>query len=156
MRTPFPFPRAQQGSVLIIALIMLLLLIMVSLASMRDTSLQEAMAGNTRDSNLALQAAEAALRKGEEAASNLTYSGLTALDTTPVSAGYASSFEGTATPPQYEIRPFAKIVTSTDLNEVEKPDSILVKVEAVGYGASEKSDGTPVSQSQLRSIYKVD
>lgn len=156
MRNPIFFAKPQQGSVLIVALIMLLLLTMIGLASMRDTSLQEAMAGNTRDSSLALQAAEAALRKGEQAASNLSYSELSDLDAAPITANYATSFDGTASPPQYEIRPFAKITTSTDLNEVEKPDAILVKVEALGYGASEKSDGTPISQSRLRSIYKVD
>lgn len=156
MSTPIALAKPQQGSVLIIALIMLLLLTMIGLASMRDTSLQEAMAGNTRDSNLALQAAEAALRKGESAASALTTSQLSALESTPITANYGSSLDGTASPPKYEIQQFAKISTSTDLNEMESPDTILVKVEAEGYGASVNSSNTPISKSQLRSIYKVD
>lgn len=150
------FAKPQRGSVLLIALIMLLLLTMIGLASMRDTSLQEAMAGNTRDSSLALQAAEAALRKGEAAASALTLSELNALETTDITADYDTSLAGTATPPNYVIRPFAKITTSTDLNEMENPDAILVKVEATGYGASVNSSSAPISQSQLRTIYKVE
>ena len=55
----------QRGAILIIAMVMLLLLTIIGLSSMRGTSLQESMAGNIRDSSLALQAAEAALRKGE-------------------------------------------------------------------------------------------
>jgi type IV pilus assembly protein PilX len=58
--------RPQRGVVLIIGLIMLLLLTVIGLAAMRGTGLQEQMAGNMRDHNLAFQAAEAALRAGEE------------------------------------------------------------------------------------------
>lgn len=56
----------QSGVVLIIGLIVLTLMTMIGLAVMRDTSLQERMAGNLRDRDLAFQAAEAALRAGEQ------------------------------------------------------------------------------------------
>lgn len=56
----------QRGSALIIGLVFLLILTIVGLSSMRGTTLQERMAGNVRDRNLAFQAAEAALRDGEE------------------------------------------------------------------------------------------
>lgn len=62
----------EQGIVLVIALIMLLLMTMAGLASMRGTTLEERMAGNWRDQNLALQAAEAALRHGENTLAPLT------------------------------------------------------------------------------------
>lgn len=58
-------PAAQHGIVLITALVFLLLLTMLATGSMRDTTLQERMAGNLRDRSLALQAAEAALREAE-------------------------------------------------------------------------------------------
>lgn len=58
-------PSTQQGVVLVVALIMLLLLTIIGLAGMRSTLLEERMAGNLRDHNLAFQAAEAALREGE-------------------------------------------------------------------------------------------
>lgn len=56
---------AQSGSVLVIALIFLLLMTIIGVTAMQTTTLQERMAGNTRDRNLAFQAAEAALREGE-------------------------------------------------------------------------------------------
>lgn len=55
----------QRGAVLIVSLIFLLLMTLIGVTSMQSTTLQERMAGNTRDRNLALQAAEAALRGGE-------------------------------------------------------------------------------------------
>lgn len=59
-------PKKQQGMVLVIGLIMLLLMTIVGLAAIRGTGLQESMAGNMRDRNMAFQAAEAGLRVGEE------------------------------------------------------------------------------------------
>ncbi len=55
----------QKGVVLIISLVMLLLLTLIGLTGTQVTSLEEKMAYNTRDNNLAFQAAEAALRGGE-------------------------------------------------------------------------------------------
>lgn len=56
---------AQDGSALIISLVFLVLLTMIGVASIQDSTLQERMAGNERDRNLAFQSAEAALRAGE-------------------------------------------------------------------------------------------
>jgi type IV pilus assembly protein PilX len=58
--------RRERGSALIIALVFLLLMTILGVASMQSTVLQERMAGNQRDRNLAFQAAEAALRAGED------------------------------------------------------------------------------------------
>jgi type IV pilus assembly protein PilX len=55
----------QRGSALIVSLVFLLLLTMLGVAAMRSSTLQERMAGNSRDVNIAFQAAEAALRAGE-------------------------------------------------------------------------------------------
>jgi type IV pilus assembly protein PilX len=57
--------RKQCGSVLAIALIFLLLMTLLGVTAMRTTTMQERMAGNVRDRNLAFQAAEVALREGE-------------------------------------------------------------------------------------------
>lgn len=59
MRTP---KRQQKGAVLIVALVMLLLITMASIAAIRSSTLDERMAGNARDRDKALQAAEAAVR----------------------------------------------------------------------------------------------
>lgn len=63
---------SQQGAVLIIGLIMLLLLTIIGMSSIRGTDLQERMAGNARDHNVAFQAAEAAVRGGESYLSSAT------------------------------------------------------------------------------------
>ena len=51
----------QQGAVLVVSLIMLLVMTLIGLSAMRSTVLEEKMAGNYRDSNIAFQAAEAVL-----------------------------------------------------------------------------------------------
>ena len=56
----------QQGVVLIVGLILLLLLTLIGITGMQMTSLEEKMAGNMRDRNLAFQAAESALAAGEK------------------------------------------------------------------------------------------
>ena len=58
--------RRQRGVALIVALILLLTMTLLGLTAMRSNTQGERMAGNFRDRNLAFQAAEAALREGEE------------------------------------------------------------------------------------------
>ncbi|WP_331352178.1 pilus assembly PilX family protein [Cellvibrio sp. UBA7671] len=60
-----PMPVKQAGVVLIVGLVMVLLITIVSLSAIRGTGLQENMAGNMRDRNIAFQATESALREGE-------------------------------------------------------------------------------------------
>jgi type IV pilus assembly protein PilX len=59
--------KRQSGVVLPVSMIMLLLLTLIGITGSQVTGLEEKMAGNSRDSNLAFQAAEAALRAGEAA-----------------------------------------------------------------------------------------
>jgi type IV pilus assembly protein PilX len=65
MNSAFRKPKAQQGVVLIVSLILLLLMTLIGTTGMQVTSLEEKMAGNMRDRNLAFQAAESALAAGE-------------------------------------------------------------------------------------------
>ncbi|MBK8817163.1 MAG: hypothetical protein IPN42_17405 [Methylococcaceae bacterium] len=65
--------RTQSGVVLVIALILLAILSMIGVAGMQTTGLEEKMAGNMKDKNLAFQAAETALREGEAAITLLTF-----------------------------------------------------------------------------------
>jgi type IV pilus assembly protein PilX len=58
--------KSQSGVVLVVSLIMLLLLTLIGLSAMQSTGLEERMAGNMRDRNLAFQAAEAGLRDAEQ------------------------------------------------------------------------------------------
>jgi type IV pilus assembly protein PilX len=55
----------QKGIVLLVSLILVLLITVVGLAAIRGSGLQELMAGNMREHNLAFQAAEAGLRAAE-------------------------------------------------------------------------------------------
>ena len=63
--------RHQAGAVLAISLIILLLLTIIGITAAEVTGLEEKMAGNLRDRNLAFQAAETALREGEKETSSL-------------------------------------------------------------------------------------
>ncbi|AGA91846.1 Tfp pilus assembly protein PilX [Thioflavicoccus mobilis 8321] len=56
----------QRGMVLVIGLIFLLLLTIIGTTAIRTSTLDERMAENLRDRNLAFQAAEAALRDAEQ------------------------------------------------------------------------------------------
>jgi type IV pilus assembly protein PilX len=58
--------RRQRGTALVTSLLLLLILTVVGVTAMQVTRMQERMAGNTRDLNLAFQGAEAALRNGED------------------------------------------------------------------------------------------
>lgn len=59
-------PRAQTGVALVVTLLILLVMTILGVSSMQSTTLEERMAGNMRDQNLAFQSAEAALIEGEE------------------------------------------------------------------------------------------
>ena len=71
MRDHFPKiatrpPRQEHGTALVMALLMLLVLTLMGVATMNTTTLEEKMASNARERNLAFQAAESALRAGED------------------------------------------------------------------------------------------
>jgi type IV pilus assembly protein PilX len=57
--------RRQKGAVLIVSLIFLLVITMLAVGSMQNTVLEEKMAGNASDRNLAFQSAESAAREAE-------------------------------------------------------------------------------------------
>jgi type IV pilus assembly protein PilX len=58
----------QQGAALIVSLIMLLLMTIVGISSVRNTAMQERMAGNLRARSLAFEHAEQGLRDAEQVA----------------------------------------------------------------------------------------
>lgn len=77
----------QSGAVLAISLIMLLLLTLIGITGMQTTGLEEKMAGNLRDGNLAFQAAESALNAAEASLSPT----LPAFDTAGTNGYYSSA-----------------------------------------------------------------
>lgn len=72
----------QQGVALIVSLIMLLLLTLLAVSSMNTTILEEKMAGNYKDRNMAFQAAEAGLRTGETYLNDTSFVDLPVFDGT--------------------------------------------------------------------------
>jgi type IV pilus assembly protein PilX len=63
--TPVHAQPRQRGAALVIALLMLLVMTVLGIAAMQVTRMEERMAGNSRDVNLAFQGAEAGLRDSE-------------------------------------------------------------------------------------------
>jgi type IV pilus assembly protein PilX len=68
--------REQQGAVLIVALLFLVILTLLGLTAMSGTTMEERMSGNSRDMNVALQAAEAALRDARRDINRLPINGV--------------------------------------------------------------------------------
>lgn len=65
------YPARQRGAVLIISLIILIVLTILGVTAMQSTTLEEKMAGNMRERDIAFQSAEAALREGESFLENV-------------------------------------------------------------------------------------
>jgi type IV pilus assembly protein PilX len=77
-------PSAQRGVTLIITLVMLVVVTLIAISSLRSTTMNERMAGNSRDRQRALQAAEAAVRTCLGQLENNNYLGT---KSTPTAAG---------------------------------------------------------------------
>ncbi|MFV3306618.1 PilX N-terminal domain-containing pilus assembly protein [Pseudomonas sp. NY15181] len=147
-------PRAQQGAVLVVALIMLLLLTIIGISSMRSTTLQERMAGNLRDESHALQAAEAAIRQGEAVVKGQS---VTHWQNYVSSSSWddASDISGLATP-KYRLTTLPGVVyrRSGESTEAGTPiTTTVIRVEAQGFGAVQNADSSTASTYQLKSMY---
>jgi len=79
MRTRLSFRRRERGAALIVALIFLIVLTLLGTAGAINNTLQEHMASNTRNRDLAFQAAEHALDAADQWMRTQTKSGLAAL-----------------------------------------------------------------------------
>jgi len=75
MKSAQPRRSAQQGVSLIITLVMLVVVTLITVSSLRSTTLNERMAGNSRDRQRAFQAAEAAVRLCVDQLNLGTYTG---------------------------------------------------------------------------------
>ncbi len=160
----------QRGAALIVALVLLLVVTVLGVTSMRTTTLQERMAGNLRDNHLAFQAAEAALRDGEELLQGATVpafdgsGGLLPRQSGAGSAEYwnahawltnsrvASRLDGadmTAAPARYVIEELPPITGEGDsLRFGPLPEVGFYRVTAMGVG------GTTDAVVILQTIYR--
>lgn len=97
------YRKFQRGSALVVSLIVLLILTIIGITSVGTSTLEEKMAGNSRDQNLAFQSAEVALRDAEQfltgiaSTAGFTGNGLYATGTAPdVLASTTWTTNGTA------------------------------------------------------------
>ena len=77
----------QRGAVLVIALLFLTILTILGVTAMTATTFEEKMAGNTRDTAVAFQAAEAALRDGRRDINGIVANGAPTIARTPAIVG---------------------------------------------------------------------
>lgn len=136
----------QSGVVLPVSMIMLLLLTLISITSSQVAGLEEKMAGNSRDSNLAFQAAEAALRAGEAATSGTPtlYTGAQPIDWTnaAVTTYSGGTLTGISQAPVYTIEDLGSTGSSDECSPCEggapppSAGSRLYRVTARGTGGT--------------------
>lgn len=176
MKRAFAIRSRQSGAALIVSLIFLLLMTLLSTSTMRSATMQEKMAGNTRDYNLGFQSAEAALREAEEYLR--TTAVLPDFDDTgahyvvnspnrptwqdyPPSDGsgyinYSGTVYGTAQAPRYYLErlttarpPGTETETGTAVDEI-----FYFRITAVGYGGAVDTGGNPLTSVVLSSVYR--
>jgi type IV pilus assembly protein PilX len=127
---------AQRGTALVMALVFLLLMTMLAITAINTSTLEERMAGNTKDQNLAFQAAETALRAGELWVDSRTLpTQLTAPSTAPFFGIYNPSTTGTEiwdTVDWNDTTNAVKSYSTTPLTDVSTPPKYIIEVLSIG------------------------
>ena len=159
---PSATPHSQRGAALLISLILLLVMSLIGVTAMQSATLQERMAGNTRDRHLAFQAAEAALREAEtflDAPSLPEFTNVAGLylanapgrpvwhGPSPLEGNGALTYAGNlgpalARPPQYFIEALPGLLTPGCETEVPPTpggpcDQTFFRITARGFGGSD-------------------
>lgn len=137
-------PSSQRGAVLLVGLVMLLLMTVVAMAAMRGSEMQELMAGNMRDRNLAFQSAEAGLREAEEVLNDAV---LPAFDGT---GGYHVEIDGSRNDGYWNTHDWENESELTNLSIERVAGQPRFVVEEISSTAALSSDGGAVDfQSTL-------
>jgi len=163
----------QRGAVLFISLIMLLLMTLIGVSGMQTSILEEKMAGNFKDRNMSLQAAESSLRAAEkylnDTATLPEFTGVTLGHYQPTSSGasrwddsitdwsdkandviaYPNSLTGIASEPVYiieEMPPVSESGSSLEASVTLTNNYYRVTTRATG--------GTDTAVVMLQSTYK--
>lgn len=144
----------QQGVVLVIVLVMLLILTLIGTAGMRNTALQEKMASNLRENTLSFQAADAALRSGEQEVEN-RYANNTLSDLESNTITGDNTNFALAKAPEFTLHLLANIKTSTEVGVPVDDEGVLVRVDGQGFGQSTENS-TPITSTSLQSTYLVE
>lgn len=135
--------KSQRGATLIVGMIMLLLMAIIGVSAIQTTTLQERMSGNMRDSTMAFQAAEVAIRYVEE-----DY--LSTFIELDVGANYANCSSGCQIINSYEqsSAPLADLLAN----------STSWASKSVAYGSFKGTDGTtaipaPTDSELIKDMY---
>ena len=173
-----PSQQGQKGMVLIIALIIMFSMTLLGVSTMTTTSLEERMAFNFRDRQLAFQSAEAALREGERyvqdnnmdptkfnnncninpgwcnciSGCNVEYwsdATLNVWNNAAKHRSYTTTVSGVASQPKYIIENMGNTCLATQLT-CNPSDPVMFRITALGYGTSLKT------KVMLQSTYRKD
>lgn len=150
----------ESGSTLIVAIVILLVLTILGVFAMQTTTLEERMAGNLRDRELAFQAAEAALREGEAflqaavlppfdgtnglyqpldpALSHLSLWAMIDWGSASASYEYEGQIQGVFAQPRYIIEELPPVLEPAGSLAADEPipDATLYRVTARGVGGT--------------------
>ena len=157
--------RNERGAILILVLVLLTIMSIVGISANRDIILQERMAGNELNSNVALQAAEAALRDAESNLGNCSpaeslfnggRNGYFDVSSNPAAdweiaadepvnstAWVVTDLTNVNQDPRYRIERLEPVELTGDQDlKLGEPvqSAILFRVVAQGFGSSEKTD----------------
>ncbi|NOR71031.1 MAG: pilus assembly protein PilX [Methylomarinum sp.] len=139
--------KSQTGVVLVVSLVMLLLLTLIGLTGMQTTSLEEKMAGNIRNQNLAFQAAESALRAGEAVLTQATLPSFNDTNGMYAEDSAASIFDDLTGTSVWAAATTVTYSTGTLTNIAEDPEYIIQKMPSVG-GSGSSLDATSFTTSE--------
>ncbi|MDZ4348435.1 MAG: pilus assembly protein [Xanthomonadaceae bacterium] len=148
--------RTQHGSVLILSLLVLLMLTLLALFSLRQSLLNERVAGGSRNLDIAFQAAEAALRAGDDALAQSAIPDPVATAgwyhyalkpaprwTTPETWDLNATLSlaglpGVTRDPEFVIEELAPVFDPGASLEAgaELPPTIMYRISAIGYGGN--------------------
>ena len=153
-----PSRRRQQGAVLAVTLMILLVVTLLTVSNMQSAILEERMAGNNSDRNVAFQAAESGLREAEVFLENIVSAGdfegsAGLFDRTDDEPSF--SYSGTWSDSAYHV------VAETDLGSYERPRYFIKNMTTVegragalnmsGYGDNKGSGDVTIFRVTVRS-----
>jgi type IV pilus assembly protein PilX len=180
MRSRRPDRASQNGAVLVVSMLLLLVLTILAIGASQTTRLQERMAGNTRDVDLAFQASEAGLRAAEDFLSNPATSlapcsnpasatcyvlqqghfantDLTRQTDTwwrtngkPYGAPTTQEVQGVVEEPRFVVEEFQTVPFSLTVGHGAPPVKVFYKSTAWAHG------GTETSQAVVESVFSRD
>jgi type IV pilus assembly protein PilX len=146
------YHQRESGAVLVVGLVMVLLISIIGISAIRGSNLQEAMAGNMRERNLAFQASESALRVGEFSVADQV--------SRPLMTNNQGLYNDTYTTPASSILTFteanwidaAKVkITVLDLQYVYRQPSYVIEQLDPDIGVGAAMEGSAIDMEGMQS-----